>query len=627
MKRIVLFIAIIKFIAGCEEKDSPGENKFQFSVADSIYKAGDNYFYKNDFNSAIKIYHKSLMSLPVNDSVSKLRSHITNDIGLCYKKIGNYDSALKYYSMAASYDLNRNDSISVIGRWLNIGNLYKNSGRYIEAVYVLNNSLDYAKNKNQSRFISMILNSLGGIMLKQSRYSEAIDYYRIGLKHFDLAEDTLRYSVFLHNLGEAFYLAKKYDSATHYTKKTIEYRKERDSLNLSTSLHNMGLILKEVGEIDSSMIYLRKSLQIKRKFQDRRGIALTSNALANCLIEKEKLDDAIQFLNLAYDYGRDQQIQDIIVESLFLYSKYYNSAQDYKKSLRYYGRWVSLKDSLFNQEIIKSIDLQYAHNLSGLEKEKRIAEQEAELNELRASQILILAIVLIGFLILALSFLFITSAQQKKLKSLSKDLKIRNEKIEKLNRQNFHFTKNSLAGLVAILNRQIRKVRNEDIKSILIDEKLRMETINLLYNQLFTNQSKRTIDAKPFVESIILNTLEGMKYEDQVRKNLDIEQIHFDNDVAFNLGMILNEAIINACKYAFKIDGILLVRLLEKNRHISLEIADNGPGFPNDFDWKTSDSFGISLIRLLSEDLEAQTEIESSKKGLKYTIELNIDDE
>jgi two-component sensor histidine kinase len=108
----------------------------------------------------------------------------------------------------------------------------------------------------------------------------------------------------------------------------------------------------------------------------------------------------------------------------------------------------------------------------------------------------------------------------------------------------------------------------------------------------------------------------------RIAVNVDIEKIPLKIDCAVNCGLIVNELLLNSLKHAFP-DGRegeirLSLRSTEKNR-IELEVADNGIGFPEGPDIETPDSFGLYLVKMLVEELEAKIEI-SGLKGTHYLI-------
>lgn len=103
---------------------------------------------------------------------------------------------------------------------------------------------------------------------------------------------------------------------------------------------------------------------------------------------------------------------------------------------------------------------------------------------------------------------------------------------------------------------------------------------------------------------------------------LEVDRINLDVAQAVPLGLILNEAITNAIKYAFGENqkGRVLISLKKQNSDTCiLRIADNGKGLPVDFSTETTESLGMSLMRGLSEQLDGRFEVRNDE-GLAICV-------
>ena len=89
------------------------------------------------------------------------------------------------------------------------------------------------------------------------------------------------------------------------------------------------------------------------------------------------------------------------------------------------------------------------------------------------------------------------------------------------------------------------------------------------------------------------------------------------------IGLIFNEAITNAIKYAFPNNekGIVTISLkTNDNQNYTLIIQDNGIGLPDDFDPYNNPSLGIKLMHGLSADIDGKFLI-TNANGTKITLE------
>jgi two-component sensor histidine kinase len=116
-----------------------------------------------------------------------------------------------------------------------------------------------------------------------------------------------------------------------------------------------------------------------------------------------------------------------------------------------------------------------------------------------------------------------------------------------------------------------------------------------------------------------------------VKKDIKIDlDVHISKDKlnidkAIPCGLILNEIISNALKYAFQKQKKGFIKIsftdLHKNKKhkFLLTVADNGVGFTLPNDIKDAPTLGLQLIHSLAEQLDGEISIES-QKGTKYSI-------
>lgn len=615
MKRLSQIYILTTMIYSCNfaEKNSMPNNRPNL---EGFYEDGDKHYYKNEFDSAIYFYKKNLVQFYSEN----LPSYLLNDIGLCYKKMGFYDSALYYYSKAESIDLKNNDSSLLIRRWLNIGTVYKQKGDYAHSSKYLLLALDGAGRLNDKRIMASSNNSLGSIALDQQQVEKAISFFNNAFAYYN-KDNPNKAALILNNIGVTYDLIDEYDSALKYWNLSKKLKAVRDSTNLPSTLHNLGSIYFKLGNQDSSLFYLRKAYQMRENHGDQRGIASTSHELTKYYMDSHP-SKSKAYLDQAYKYAIKQKNNTLLQENHQLMAEYYKVVGQHELAYSYLEKWSAMRDSVFNQERLKTLELQSEYDLEESQKETTLAEKQTQLMLQKSNQNLLLASIL-GLLLIAISAsAFLFYRQRRKLKLLNGSLDEKNRLISTLSQQHFHFTKNSLAGVVSMLNLQTRKMEDGDVKNTLIAEKLRMETINLLYHQLFSSPETNSVDLKPFLEGIVHNTVESILGDQMNQISLAMESFAIENEKALSIGMIVNEICLNACKYALNEDMRFEISLTHQNEVLHLKLKDTGGGFPDEFSWETSTSFGIRLIKLLSKELDAEMEVDSSTKGVFYYLRI-----
>ena len=122
------------------------------------------------------------------------------------------------------------------------------------------------------------------------------------------------------------------------------------------------------------------------------------------------------------------------------------------------------------------------------------------------------------------------------------------------------------------------------------------------------------IGEQTFVQELVSYLEASFKRADPVRFDLQVEAIELDVSQAIPIGLILNEAITNALKYAFpENSGGMITISMKKTTddNIELNITDNGKGLPEDFDTLSSNTMGIRLMKGLARQIEARLTLEN----------------
>jgi two-component sensor histidine kinase len=98
--------------------------------------------------------------------------------------------------------------------------------------------------------------------------------------------------------------------------------------------------------------------------------------------------------------------------------------------------------------------------------------------------------------------------------------------------------------------------------------------------------------------------------------------------MAIPCGLIINELISNALKYAFKgrEKGVITIALWEENQQMTLVVEDDGIGIPAEIDYRKTESLGLQLVNTLAEQLEGKLQLHM-QKGTKFSLVFSTKEE
>ncbi|QIP15012.1 tetratricopeptide repeat protein [Spirosoma aureum] len=335
-----------------------------------------------------------------------------------------------------------------------------------------------------------------------------------------------------------------------------------------------------------------------------------------------------------------------------------DSAQgNYPAAIKHYQLYKSLTDSIFNEKKSKQIT-QLSIEYETQKKEQALTLREkniallTEQNKAHQTQ----RNALIGGTALLLALLGLSYnryrlkqrsnrqlvAQQQKLQAQHYELQASQEEINQKNeslqlllnekewllKEIHHRVKNNLQVIMSLLNSQARYLMDDAALLAIRESQHRVQTMAMIHQKLYQSEGMARIDMGSYIQEVVVYLRDSYNLPPQNRFELKVEPIELDVTQAVPLGLIINEAITNALKYAFPKGhfgtiSLTLHRLSPTT--CELTIADNGVGLPPEYDASRSRSLGMTLIMGFSQQLDGKLVIHN-KDGLRISLVFNAEE-
>lgn len=329
-------------------------------------------------------------------------------------------------------------------------------------------------------------------------------------------------------------------------------------------------------------------------------------------------------------------IDPVVISNFELQQYVIDSANHrYGEALLHFKRHTQIQDSIFDIAKTRKIDsLQFAYETR--QKDQNLIEQAKNIsaltsyNKLQKSTIqkstIIRNLIILGLcLFLMLSILLykryrsqlrnnaLLQLQQQEIDLQNRSLNELNDKQkalihekEWLLKEIHHRVKNNLQIVMSLLNSQSGYLKDEAALNAVKESQHRVQAMSLIHQRLYNSEGITDIYMPEYIGELIEYLKDSFEIKASVYVKEDIAQIRLDVTKAVPIGLILNEAITNAFKYAFphSAHDSISIRLSKSLNTIYLTITDNGPGLPPDFDSHRNNSFGITLMRGMAEDLD-----------------------
>jgi PAS domain S-box-containing protein len=188
-----------------------------------------------------------------------------------------------------------------------------------------------------------------------------------------------------------------------------------------------------------------------------------------------------------------------------------------------------------------------------------------------------------------------------------------------------HRVKNNLQIISSILNLQSSYVSDQATLDILQESQQRIKSMSFIHETLYRTADFNKLEFTQYINTIVTNLVRTYSTSHtSVELIADLDDIYLSLDQSIPCGLIVNELVSNAMKYAWKgkKKGKLKATLKEKPEDlVCITIADDGVGLPKDFQYDKTDSLGIQLVYTLVEQLDAILKVNSSAKGTSFNIE------
>ncbi|MEH2435390.1 MAG: PAS domain S-box protein [Nostoc sp.] len=245
-----------------------------------------------------------------------------------------------------------------------------------------------------------------------------------------------------------------------------------------------------------------------------------------------------------------------------------------------------------------------------------IAHQCSGLREWEENQLDLLDQLTVQLAIAIQQSSILEQAQTELVQRQKAQIKLKNALAEKevLLKEVHHRVKNNLQIVSSLLQLQSQTLKDPEAIKALRESQNRIESISLIHKNLYTSANIGQIDVGEYIENLAASLLISYQiWPGKIGLETDIDSVSLNVDQAIACGLVINELISNALKHAFPNQqaGTISIALRNVGNSIEMTIRDNGIGLPDNLDWTTTDSLGLSLVYdLVTEQLEGDITIE-----------------
>lgn len=565
-----------------------------------------------------KIYIDSVYHLSKSSSDKGGLAIANYQYGVLERQKGNYNPALDYFDKYIKHSEKTSNKKEIANGLYQKAIVLDDQGEYEKATQIYYDILKIYEELNDPFSIATILNGLGEQFKKTNKLDLAMDHYERALKIFIDLDKKADIANVYYNIGGTHQKRKNYSEALNYLNKALLLDQELESQwGTAYDYEAIGEIYGLQENYGEALKVHLKALEIREKLQQKRELAESHTHVGTDYLKlkeysksKLHLEKAVQ---LAEEIGAKKAAQDAYEKMSMVYA----AIGDYKNAFLFKDRFVSVKDSLFNETKSKQLqELQVKFDSEKKQDAITALQKDAEIKNLLLEQQKTIRNVIIGLSIVAILFSYILfnryrrkqkekGEAEEKQRLIDKERqktqieKQRVDELEKIDRLKDEFLANTshelrtpLSGIIGLSESlkdgaagkmSLKAIENLDMISN-SGKRLSHLVNDILDFSKLKNQdlvlASRPVDVQAMADVVLklskpLLQSKNVKLINAISK--DVVLVEADEN---RLQQILHNLVGNAIKFTEK--GQIEINAEEKDNMLSISISDTGIGIPKD---------------------------------------------
>ncbi len=185
-----------------------------------------------------------------------------------------------------------------------------------------------------------------------------------------------------------------------------------------------------------------------------------------------------------------------------------------------------------------------------------------------------------------------------------------------------HRVKNNLQVISSLLYLQSKKINDEGSFQIFKESQNRIKSMALIHEKLYRSEDLAKIDFAEYIRNLTNSLFRSYEVSSsKVELKIKVDETSMGIDTAIPCGLIINELVSNSLKYAFPDgrEGEINIGFHSDDGKFNLVVGDNGVGFPEELDFRNTQSLGLQLVNTLTGQLDGEIYLDKNG-GTEFRI-------
>jgi two-component sensor histidine kinase/tetratricopeptide (TPR) repeat protein len=610
--------AFIRYAEGIELSRKTGDTNLE---AEGLFYTGYVSEWYGEPKEKIYQYYKGSMDLFKSLKMTEKQAYLLKTIADFHGRnsedvlaLSELSEVLKLYQSVHYKKLHHTHSL--------IASIHRKTGNYTDALQHVFAAVESAKTSQDTLDLGILYFQYGAINAELNQYQQAIDHQKVAIGYFQRYGDNFNVmSCMRSTCGKLISLGKPRE-ALEFCKQIARSDPPKSAyirVQYDVTMFECYIALKQY---DKAQQYVKElaNLDGKAVLENDLIRLIIASALGKLYIATHQFDKAHWYLTdglaLNATSGRLRYAQDL----QFLLFKADSAKGNFAEAITHYQVFKTINDSIFNEaksKQVASLQIKYdtkkkEQDITFLTKQTQAQQASIKQKDFQRNTFLggtIMLALLVGLIFNQYRIKQRANTQLQIQQNVITEKNVRQQHLldekEWLLKEIHHRVKNNLQMVMSLLESQSAFLKNDALAAIK-DSQHRVQAMSLIHQKLYLSENVTTIHMPTYIQELVSYLRESFDTRQRIRFELELQPIDLDVAHAIPLGLILNEAITNAIKYAFPVqnDGIIRVSFVESEPAVfQLLVADNGIGLPPDFENMKASSLGSRLMRGLSNEI------------------------
>lgn len=573
----------------------------------------------NFHNVGLQTLQRSLASKDTQ-IISQVHEELANWHG--YNGVFSPDSVVYHSEKVLKYQLLGNDKKKIADTYRTLAIDYINVRKLGASQDVLFKAISLYEELEEELGLASAYRTLGSLHQVMEDFQKSIDYTLKAIPILEKNKEYASVAIAQFNLiigyGEIGEFEKAYKAADYCL--NLIKTKASEEIFIPVRAHSYrGEVYVKAKEYNNALKDFIKAWELCIANIGEERCATYRTEIGQVYLLQNNYKKALEHLSAGVKAYEEKGQTSMIQQYLDL-SETYAKLGDFENALAYKDK-ANINSKKVLEDKIANLETETIVKYETGKKDEALASQALLIEQKSKAQSLIFAVaLLLSLLLISLLYFF------NKNKKATKIIRAKNAENELLLKEIHHRVKNNLEMVKSLIALQSAQIEDTATKDAMIASQNRVQSMGIIHQKLYQGDNLGSIEMKDYFLNLSEGILDTFNAEEKIKIECAMDNLNLDVDTAVPIGLIVNELLTNALKYAFPENkkGEISISLEKfKSNHLKLKVSDNGIGKVKGLAPKGT-GFGSQLVSLLTQQLNGKM-VERSEKGTLIEFDFLID--